>query len=289
MPYMTHVHTISDVARPQSGVLSHWQLVRAGWSRAKIAHATRGLRELHDGVWVTGDGPLTPVQRWWGATLTAPGTVLADFSAGACWEMRPWSTTLVSVVRKGTCGPRQYGRLRVRYSRTLRGDVVRQHGFLITSPERTVIDLWPHLAAKQAERLLREATRIGRTDTDRMIVALDRHRGRRGTASLAAIVAVYARLPLKRCKSDAEVEGLLVLDRAGIEIPVVNERFAGEEADFCWPDRMLIIEIDGGSFHQDPLEDARKTRVWILAGWTVHRIPSDDVYHAPERLIALAR
>lgn len=79
----------------------------------------------------------------------------------------------------------------------------------------------------------------------------------------------------------------MILDAAGVPLPEVNVDRSGEEADFSWPDRRLIIEIDGPAFHRDPLEDARKTRAWTRAGWTVRRIPSDDLYHHPERLLAL--
>ncbi len=43
----------------QHGVFAVWQLLAAGWSPARICHATRNLREVHEGVYVTGDAPLT--------------------------------------------------------------------------------------------------------------------------------------------------------------------------------------------------------------------------------------
>jgi hypothetical protein len=51
----------------------------------------------------------------------------------------------------------------------------------------------------------------------------------------------------------------------------------------------LIVEIDGGTYHQDKLEDARKTAVWRAAGWQVERVPAAAVYDNPERLIRAAR
>ena len=38
----------------------------------------------------------------------------------------------------------------------------------------------------------------------------------------------------------------------------------------------------------DATEDRRKQRIWEAAAWTVRRLPTDDVYAFPERLIALA-
>jgi len=51
----------------------------------------------------------------------------------------------------------------------------------------------------------------------------------------------------------------------------------------------VILELDGGSFHQDKLEDARKTAIWRAAGWDVRRLPTDLVYDDPNRLIRAAR
>ena len=71
-------------------------------------------------------------------------------------------------------------------------------------------------------------------------------------------------------------------------MPRLNVRVAGEEADLSWPSEGLIIEIDGGPFHQDVGEDARKEDVWRGAGWRVERLPSNDVYNSPGLLLGLA-
>ncbi len=53
-------------AARQYGVVAAWQLVEDGMTWAAVRHRTRRLRELHDGVFVTGDAPVTQQQRWWG-------------------------------------------------------------------------------------------------------------------------------------------------------------------------------------------------------------------------------
>jgi very-short-patch-repair endonuclease len=66
-----------------------------------------------------------------------------------------------------------------------------------------------------------------------------------------------------------------------------SPRIAGEEADLSWATNVLI-EIDGGPFHSDFGEDARKHPCWERAAWTVRRISSDADYERPERLPAAA-
>src|SRR3954471_17780854 len=94
------------IAARQAGCVACWQLRDADWSWNAIRHRTRGLRRLHDGVFVTGDAPVTRLQRWWAATLTAPGSVLGLASAGAAYEMRPWDGGFEVIVREGSGGPR---------------------------------------------------------------------------------------------------------------------------------------------------------------------------------------
>jgi Protein of unknown function (DUF559) len=91
-----------------------------------------------------------------------------------------------------------------------------------------------------------------------------------------------------RARSGAEIRALIVLRAAGCATPRLNHGIAGEEAHLSWPEERLIIEIDGGPFHQDIGEDARKEAVWSAAGWCVLRVPSEVVYDAPEQLVALA-
>ena len=71
-------------------------------------------------------------------------------------------------------------------------------------------------------------------------------------------------------------------------LPRLNVRIAGEEADLTWAALRMIVEIDGEPFHQDVGEDARKQGRWEAAGWSVARIPAEDVYERPGRLLSLA-
>ncbi len=55
-----------------------------------------------------------------------------------------------TVVRPGRIGPVRADGLLVRYSATLTGNVVRCDGLWVTTPERTLIDVWPLLPAERA-------------------------------------------------------------------------------------------------------------------------------------------
>ena len=278
---------LRDIAARQSGCVAAWQLRRAGLSWHAIRHRTRDLRRLHDGVFLTGDAPMTRLQRWWAATLTAPGSVLAFASAGAAYEMRPWEGAFEVIVRSGSGGPRRQHALLVCRTKHLRATTL--GGLPITTPERTLADLWPSLDERAQGRMLRNALRLRRLTVPSLAAHLSQASARQRPRSLVHRVARYESLQLDRCRSDAEALAIVLLADAGTPAPNVNVRIAGVEADLSWPDRRLIIEIDGGSFHQDKLEDARKTSIWRAAGWRVERLPAGVVYDEPERLIRAAR
>ena len=80
-----HVHVIELAAR-QDGL---WQLRAAGLSKDAIFRAVAGLRQLHDGVWLTGVLPPTDRQLWRAATLTTESSVLSHAAAASSHSPRP--------------------------------------------------------------------------------------------------------------------------------------------------------------------------------------------------------
>ena len=173
-------------------------------------------------------------------------------------------------------------------SSTLDDATTVRRGIPITSVVRTLLDLAAHVSDRALRRAIREAVRLDLTTLVAIADALGTGRGRRGTARLASAIASYSGLPLERSRSGAEVRALEVLRDAGFLLPRLKRNVAGEEADLSWPARRLIIEVDGGPFHLDAGEDARKEAIWERAGWTVRRIDADLVYDNPDRLLALA-
>jgi hypothetical protein len=276
------------IAAHQDGLVARWQLRHAGLSKAAIEGWAAGLRTLHDGVYLTGWGPVTQRQRWWSAVLTAPGTVLANASAAGIHDIRRPPAGIDTVVRVGARGRRTERGLLVSYSLTLTANIVDIDRLPVTTVERTIIDLWPHLAPTERVRMLREALRLRRTTTTRMLAALQAHRGRRGVESLRAEVLVLGGLRLERCLSDAEAFAVALLQEAGVTPPEVNARIAGHRADLSWPAHRLIIEIDGPSFHVLRDADIATMRRWEATGYTVRRIPSDVLYADPSTLLRLA-
>jgi very-short-patch-repair endonuclease len=282
---------LRELAARQADVVAGWQLLTAGWTPRMVdgQRVRHGWRVIHRGVYALTQAPLTRRQLWMAATLTSPGSVLSHASAGACFRFRPFEGSFETITRPGSGGPRRMGGVLVLRSETLDGDTTRHDGIPITTAARALLDLGTHLNRKAMRKAFREALRLKATTIDNVKATLARHPHRAGTTFLGALVTRYVQLPYERTRSDAESRALEILHDANIDPPKVNIKVAREEADLVWPDRKLIIEIDGPQYHQFPDEDARKQRIWEGAGFTVRRIPSERVFDEPGRLIALAR
>jgi hypothetical protein len=282
---------VAELAARQFNRISREQLTHLGLSDRAIKHRVSAGRLVIVEQGVFAVAPVLEHDhwgRWMGATLTAPASVLSNLSATAAWGL--WSPTrpFETVTRPGSGGPRRHGGVLVYRSSTLAGDRTMLRGIPITSVPRTLLDLTRHVSDRALARAVRDAVRLRIVTLWELGDALGRYRGGRGSRCLAATVARYSGLPLERARSGAEIRALEILRDGGHPMPTLNVRIAGEEADLSWPGQRLIIEVDGGPFHLDAGEDARKQSLWERAGWTVRRLPADDVYEYPHRLLDLA-
>jgi Protein of unknown function (DUF559) len=266
------------------------QMQALGYTRRDVNRrvAAGRLRAVHEAVFA--GRPFLDDLRgtWMAATLTAPESYLSHASSAALhgfWDRR---RQLETVTRPGSGGPRRLDGLFVYRSLTLAGNTTTVHGIPATTVERAIIEMAPYLDPRGLGRAIREALRMKKTTSAGLSRAVDRHFARRGTRRVLLALGRYAGVPVARARSGAEIQALIVLRAARRATPRLNHEIAGEEADLSWPEERLIIEIDGGPFHQDAGEDARKEAVWRGAGWTVLRLPADTVYDAPEQLVALA-
>lgn len=276
-----------ELAGDQFNRISRKQLGALGFGRSSIKHQLRTghLVVVEDGVYA-----IPPVLddswgRWMGATLTAPRTRLSMESAACArgWLEfeRPW----VTVTRPGSGGPQFHGGLLVFRSRCIEPDEV--NGVPTITAPMLLLDLAAHASDTAFARAVRNALRKD-TSLIEMGDKLGEYRGRRAVRRLGRALASYAGIPIERARSGAEIRAMQLIRDAGIELPKLNVNVAGEEADLTWAKHRLIIEIDGEPWHLDKGADARKEAAWEGSGYTVRRIPSDDVYENPAQLLALS-
>jgi very-short-patch-repair endonuclease len=282
---------VAQLAGRQFNRVSRDQLAALALSNSAIAHrvAAGRLVTVEEGVFA-----VAPVLehdewgRWMAATLTAPGSVLSHRSAASAWGFWGLPRSLETVSGRGPAdldATAEYWRFR---SSTLNGECTTLREIPITSVSRPLLDLARGVSDRALARSVREAVRLELVTIHALGDTLGPCRGRRGARRLADTVARYTGLPLERARSGAEIRALEILRSARRALPKLNQRIAGEEADLSWVASRLIIEIDGQPFHLDAGEDTRKQARWEAAGWRVARIPAEDVYERPGRLLGLA-
>lgn len=286
---------IVDRLVDQGGVVAVWQMKADGCTEAAVDSAVADMREVHNGVYLSGHAPPTWTQLWKAAELTTPESRLGFWSGATLVGMRHRDRMPTTIVRPGTGGPEfvpprpgRIGSLLIYRSMAhLDTDTIIRDGIETLSASRNLLDLVPKLGETKAKRLARETLRLKAATPVDLNAVVAKHHGRRGVARLRRIVKLYAELPFDRARSDPEIVAAELIAAAGLPAPAVNVVIAGAEADLVYLKHRKIVELDGPQYHQFPEEDARKQKLWEDAGFTVDRLPTGDVYDRPHLLLAL--
>jgi hypothetical protein len=213
---------IATVAARQHGVVSRGQLRGLGLGQSAIDHrlARGSLHGIHRGVFAVGHGALAREGHWLAAVLAAgPNAVLSHRSAAALWGIRDARRARVEVTVGRVC--RRPG-IQAHRIVLAPDEVTVERAIPVTTPARTLLDLAEQLTPQRLERAVHEAEYRRLTSPLSLDALLTRHRGRRGTAALQAIVD-RGRLGRTLTRSDFEIDFLAFLDAHRLERPLTNE------------------------------------------------------------------
>jgi hypothetical protein len=283
---------IAALAEAQHGVVDLDQLRDAGLGLGAINFRVRAgrLHRLHRGVFAVGHTRLSREGRWTAALLaTSGGAVLSHVSAAALWELRPTSAASIHVTV-----PTYSGRLRrpgivAHRSRSLAdADVDERDGIAVTSVARTLLDVAGTLAPGSLERVVERSLTLRLFDLHAVRAAIDARPTVRGATALArAVAGVHDEPALTRSRLEALMRDVCAAH--GIEPPEVNARVEGDEVDFLWRSRRLIVETDGHAHHstrrafeRDRAKDARLT----MLGYRVVRFTYRQLVYDREVVVA---
>lgn len=294
----TRPRRLAELAVAQHGAVQRRQLAELGYTRHRIEGMVRALwlHRVHHGVYAVGRRSLGPKGRWMAAVLACgPGGMLSHRSAAALRGVRRTSQAVVEVTvpteRGAHAGVRTY------LSRC------------IEPPDRTIVDGIPcaslaltllQLSAvtdrRQTERAIDEAEVQRLLDRREIDELLERSRGRRGAATLRAVLAAHdAGSTLTR--SALEELALAVIREAGLPLPHVNAPVAcgpgsWHTVDFHWPAERVVLETDGHRFHRTAAaveRDRRRDADLAIAGQRVLRSTWRQLEREPGRVVRMLR
>src|SRR5437764_168003 len=248
---------LSALAARQWGRVTSAQLQTLGISRGTVALWLRQgyLHRLHPRVYAVGHPGRSAEADMAAALLYAgPGAMLSH--AVAVWwldlaDQRP-STIDISTPRRCRSRPG----IHVHQRRTCQRIVHR--GLPVTAVARALLDYAAFASWPKLRRTLANADYRKRLD----LTALDGElrQGRPGAARLRAALERH-RPELARVRSDLEVEFFELCERAHLPLPKINTRVHGWLVDFFWPDRGLVVEVDGCGNHRSPAQVRRDRRM----------------------------
>jgi hypothetical protein len=167
-------------------------------------------------------------------------------------------------------------------------DVTVFRGIPVTTVARMLVDLSDVLTKFQLANVIYQAAYRNRFDREATRRARRRANGRRNLHVLDQAIDLYLG-GSAGTRSALEDTFLSLLQFAGITEPLVNTHLHNEEVDCHWPDRMLVVEVDGPGHRNRPpaqRDDARKDAKLNAAGYTVLRFTDIEIERRPEEVLA---
>jgi predicted transcriptional regulator of viral defense system len=261
------------VAGRQHGVITSAQLHAAGLNDSGVSKRVRTgrLHPLYRGAYALGHTRLSKEGHWMAAVLAAgDGAVLSHLAAAVHWNIWRRKADGIDVTVPGQRRPR--AGFTIHRCRNLdTRDTTTHQGIPITTPARTLVDLAQVLTAHQLANVIHEAAFRNHFDQRETHEAMNRAHGR-DLATLHAALQAHA---AGSAGTRSALEDRFLEAWTGPE-PRVNTKLNGIEVDLYWPDRDLVVEIDGPG-HARPrsrAQDEQRDRQLQENGITVVRIPS---------------
>lgn len=287
---------IARIAADQHTVFSWAQARAAGFTAAKIAH------RLERGRWIA---VTDRVLRMAGAPETPRSVVMATvLSAGRGAATTGTTALALAEIRDFELLPAHVVVGRRPHRLALPGvvetfylpdhHVIAVDGIPTVTVARAIFDLagtiGPRRLARAVDAAL-AARRVTVPELDAMVRDVS-ERGRSGAPRLRAVLEERM-TGYSAPSSVLESRFLELVHDAGLPVPAQQVTLSGRlgwigTVDFAWPERRLVVETDGGAFHDsitDREEDERRDRALEREGWTVLRFNWNDVTKRPTSVV----
>lgn len=287
---------------PRDSVAGRGELLLQGFDKSRIAGWLRNGRlvQVLNGVYSLGRDIDTRRAAMRAALVAAGnGSVITGRSACEQWgivasppEQIP-SLIQIAVTRgrrrtlNGTSSALRNTRVQIVRRDFEPGEFRARRNLRLVAPPLALIDFAAGASEREVRFAFLEACRLRHFDRRDVDYCHGRLVGRRGAVKIRPLLALWVP-ELGRIKSVLEGRFLLDWVPRKLPMPIVNVKVHGWEVDLYWPGVGLIVELDGGAFHADPLSRARdrgKTSFLENEGLTVLRITWAEYDANPEGVI----
>lgn len=291
---------LAQTAQTQYGTFTIAQAVSCGFTASAIrGRAARGVYErVHRAVYRIHGSPAS----WHGdvlaAVLSVPSTTAASHHTAAyLWGMTSIKPETIEVVtvrhRRVHTDP-----FVIHESKDLvDADVVSIDGIPTTTAVRTIVDLGASVSPRFVEHCLDTALRtelFTLWDVVRFVARVARS-GRNGVGTIRPLIEVRLEWTGLTASTFEDRFRSLVAS-SNLELPTAQYEVFDDigvfvcRADFAYPDRGALIELDSEGFHMDPAtfraDREKQNRVQQL-GWTVYRFTWRQIVDDPDSVLSV--
>jgi very-short-patch-repair endonuclease len=172
-----------------------------------------------------------------GLLYAGPGAALAAQTAAWWFGLIPNEPTQIHLVT-----PRRVRSVEGLVITQAGVDRVWRRGLPTCSIERVLVDIAASVPEKRLRKAVSEA--LYRRLTSVAAIEAELKPGRAGSTAVRGALERH-RDGVQRSRSELEEAFLLICERAGLPMPLVNQEIAGYELDIYWPEVRLAVEIDG--------------------------------------------
>jgi len=213
--------------------------------------------------------------------------VISHGTAAWLYGLSPWKPGAIDVIAPVEAGRKMAG-IRRRFVPLPVGlEVWRRDRILVTSPARTIVDC-AGSDPKGVAGMVEQASVLSLLDIPAIDRVLEGPR-RRGAKRLRRNLEPWRHYkPGIKIRSRMEAKLLQLLTKAALPIPETNAqlRVGGRayEVDFLWRAEKLVVETDGGRFHDNPAagsRDSERNRVLTGVGYALRRVGWEDLRDQP--------
>jgi hypothetical protein len=258
---------VDRFAARQEHLITIEQLLGLGFTKDDVLGLVerRHLHRIHRGVYSVGTGRPSR-QGWLLAALLACGetSFLTHRTGAAVRGLRAVNTWEIHVTIVGTAIRRRRGIVTHRISEPPHRSEVRTVGGLrVASVPLVLLQLAAGEPRDELDRMIELAVRRDLLVIKEMEETLERHAGARGVCKLRAALKVYSPRPFDKSGFERAVAEAIAADPR-IPPPLRNQHLIaggiGWELDFYWPDRRVVLEVDGDRYHRTP-KDRERDRI----------------------------
>jgi hypothetical protein len=289
---------VAALAARHHGVFSARDSAELGVSRRQLARATTAgvLVRVHPNVFAFTGTPLDRRSRIAAAALQLDGCVASHESALQLHGIHPIPDVVAVTVPRGERSHVLEG-VRVHRARDLhRHYLTTVDSIATTTIERAIVDVSSVVSPARLGYLIDQVTITRRaTSVDALSRTLQQvnRQGRTRIGTLSRLLADRSPTePAPRSRLERHLDDLLSgvdLPRPQAEYPLPTDgRYRGF-VDRAWPEAMLIVEIDGRTWHareSSMATDRARDREAARLGWQTLRILDRELETAPDGVLS---